>query len=79
MAIKKLSQMQPGEAGIVVKVNGSGNVKFRLIDMGVVKGSKLQVVKFAPLGDPIEIKIKGFSLSLRKNESEMIDVEVEGE
>lgn len=79
MAIKKLSQMQPGEAGVVVKVNGSGNVKFRLIDMGVVKGSKLQVVKFAPLGDPIEIKIKGFSLSLRKNESEMIDVEVEGE
>lgn len=79
MAIKKLSQMQPGEVGVVVKVNGSGNVKFRLIDMGVVKGSKLQVVKFAPLGDPIEIKIKGFSLSLRKNESEMIDVEVEGE
>lgn len=79
MAIKKLSQMQPGEAGVVVKINGSGNVKFRLIDMGVVKGSKLQVVKFAPLGDPIEIKIKGFSLSLRKNESEMIDVEVEGE
>ncbi len=77
MVIKKLSDMKPGETGTVVKVNGSGNIKFRLIDMGVVKGSHLHVVKYAPLGDPIEIKIKGFSLSLRKEESEMIDVEVE--
>lgn len=78
MENKILSKMKSGEYGIVKKVNGSGNIKFRLIDMGVVPGAKVQVVKRAPLGDPIEIKIKGFSLSLRVNEASMIDVEIGG-
>ncbi len=63
--------------GIVRKVSGTGNIKHRLIDMGVVPGSKVVVLKFAPLGDPIEIKIKNFDLSLRKSEAATIDVEVE--
>lgn len=73
---KTLSQMKTGEYGVVKNVNGSGNIKFRLIDMGVVPGAKLQVIKYAPLGDPIEIKIKRFSLALRMHEASMIDVEV---
>ena len=79
MVTKTLAQMKMGEAGVVQKVNGSGNIKYRLIDMGIVKGSRVQVIKFAPLKDPIEIKVKGFTLALRKNEAAMIDVEVGGE
>lgn len=78
MEIKTLSEMKSGESGVVKKLNGSGNIKFRLIDMGVVPGTKVQVVKYAPLGDPIEIKLKGFSLSLRMHEAAMIDIAVGG-
>lgn len=76
MPIKKLSSMKNGDKGTVVKVNGTGNIKFRLIDMGVIPGAKVQVVKYAPLGDPIEIKVKGFSLSLRVDEADMIDIAI---
>lgn len=74
-----LAEMKPGEFGVVTKVNGTGNIKYRLIDMGVVKGSRVQVIKYAPMGDPIEIKVKGFTLALRKNEAAMIEVEMGGE
>ncbi len=77
MIVKTMAEMKPGEMGIVRKVSGTGNIKHRLIDMGVVPGSKVVVLKFAPLGDPIEIKIKNFDLSLRKSEAATIDVEVE--
>lgn len=77
--MKTLAEMKPGEFGVVTKVNGTGNIKYRLIDMGVVKGSRLQVIKYAPMGDPIEIKVKGFTLALRKNEAAMIEVEMGGE
>lgn len=76
MAIKKLKDMKVGETGTIVTLNGSGNVKHRLIDMGLVSGTKIQVVKFAPLGDPVEIKVKNFELALRTSEAGMIDVEV---
>ena len=56
MAIKKLKDMKPGESGLIVTLHGSGNVKHRLIDMGLVHGTKIHVMKFAPLGDPVEIK-----------------------
>ena len=52
MAIKKLKDMKPGESGLIVTLHGSGNVKHRLIDMGLVHGTKIHVMKFAPLGDP---------------------------
>ena len=73
--MRTLNQLKPGESGIVSKVNGRGPVKRRIIDMGMVSGTALQVVKFAPLGDPIEIKLKGFNLSLRKTEAALIELE----
>ena len=77
MAIKKLKDMKPGESGLIVTLHGSGNVKHRLIDMGLVNGTKIHVMKFAPLGDPVEIKVKNFELALRNSEAGMIDVDVQ--
>jgi len=74
---KVLSDLLPGEKGIVKKVIGSSMIKRRIIDMGVVTGTVIEVQKFAPLGDPMEVKVKGFNLSLRKAEAEMIELEVE--
>lgn len=74
--VKSLSNLQPGERGVVTKVSGSGPIHRRIIDMGIVPGTTLKVEKFAPLGDPMEIKVKGFNLSLRKMEADTIQVEV---
>jgi Fe2+ transport system protein FeoA len=73
---KSLSQLKPGEKGVVTKVTGSGPIHRRIIDMGIVPGSLIKVQKFAPLGDPMEIKVKGFNLSLRKTEADTIQVEI---
>lgn len=73
---KFLSDLLPGETGIVKKVLGQSMIKRRLIDMGVVAGTVIEVQKFAPLGDPMEVKVKGFNLSLRKNEAEIIELEI---
>ena len=73
---KFLSDLLPGEKGIVKKVLGNSMIKRRIVDMGVVAGAVIEVQKFAPLGDPMEIKVKGFNLSLRKNEAEMIELEI---
>lgn len=70
-----LSDLLPGEKGIVKKVTGTSMIKRRIVDMGVVAGAVIEVQKFAPLGDPMEVKVKGFNLSLRKNEAEMIEME----
>jgi len=72
---KFLSDLQPGEKGVVKKVIGNSLVKRRIVDMGVVAGTIIEVQKFAPLGDPMEIKVKGFNLSLRKTEADMIELE----
>ncbi len=72
---KLLSDLLPGEKGIVKKVTGSSMIKRRIVDMGVVAGTVIEVQKFAPLGDPMEIKVKGFNLSLRKTEAELIELE----
>ena len=77
MAIKKLKDMNPGESGLIVTLHGSGNVKHRIIDMGLVHGTKIHVMKFAPLGDTVEIKVKNCELALRNSEAGMIDVEVQ--
>lgn len=76
MSVKTMADMKPGEVGTVVALHGSGNIKHRLIDMGIVKGTEVRMVKYAPLADPIEIKVKNFELSLRVSEAKMIDVEV---
>ncbi|MBL7130441.1 MAG: ferrous iron transport protein A [Candidatus Omnitrophica bacterium] len=76
MAEKILRELKPGEKGKVIKIAGSGSVYRRILDMGIVRGTEIEVERVAPLGDPIEIKIKGYHLSLRKNEAANICIEV---
>jgi Fe2+ transport system protein FeoA len=76
---KKLSELKPGERGIVTRVEGSGAVKRRLLDMGLVKGTEVTMIRKAPLGDPIEFLVKGYNLSLRKVEADNIYVSVKEE
>ncbi len=78
MNIVTLADMKVGEKGVVESLEGHGNIQHRLVDMGVVKGSHISVVKKAPLGDPIEVNVKGCALALRMNEAAMITVAVEG-
>lgn len=73
---KTLSQMCPGEKGTVLAVNGKGQIYRRIIDMGVVPGVTVEVKKYAPLGDPMEVKLKGFHLLLRKNEADMVKLDL---
>lgn len=73
--MKTLKEAKIGETVKVVKLNGEGAVKRRLMDMGITKGVSVYVRKVAPLGDPIEVTVRGYELSLRKADSEMIDVE----
>ena len=74
MTARPLSEMGPDERGIIVRVGGMGEIRRRLLDMGVVAGSEVEVQRVAPLGDPIQIKVKGYDLALRKNEAEKIIV-----
>lgn len=67
-----LKDLRPGEKGKVVEVKGKGNLRKRLLDMGMVPGTELQLEKVAPLGDPVDILIKGYHLSLRKDEAKDI-------
>ena len=64
-----------GGTAKVKKLNGEGAVKRRIMDMGITKGVEVKIVKVAPLGDPLEIKVRGYQLSLRKADAEMIEVE----
>lgn len=70
-----LAMMKPGETGTIVKIGTVGPLRRRLMDMGVLVGEKVKVEKVAPLGDPIEVKIKNYSLSIRKKEAEEIFLE----
>jgi Fe2+ transport system protein FeoA len=74
--VKSLAELRPKERGKVIRVGGSGAVRRRILDMGVVPGAEIEVERIAPLGDPIEIKIKGYHLSLRKEEAAGVYVEV---
>ena len=71
-----LKEMNPGESGKIVKVHGEGPVKRRIMDMGLTKGISFVVRKGAPLGDPVEITVRGYELSIRKFDAEMVEVEV---
>jgi len=71
-----LHKLKAGQRGIVVRVGGKGPARRRMMDMGLVPGSEVAVVRVAPLGDPIEFTVKGYSLSLRKSEAQAIEVEV---
>lgn len=69
-----LKQTKIGETVTVVKLHGEGAVKRRIMDMGITKGTSVYVRKVAPLGDPIEVTVRGYELSLRKADAEMIEV-----
>lgn len=71
-----LAGLKPGERGRITKIGAIGSMKRRLMDMGVLVGVTVKVEKIAPLGDPIEITVKSYKLSLRKSEAEGIAVEV---
>jgi len=73
---KILSELKPKESGKVKKIYAEGMLHRRLLDMGIIKGTAIEVTKVAPLGDPIDIKVKGYHLSLRKEEAAQISVEV---
>ena len=73
--MKNLKEAKIGETGKVVKLHGEGAVKRRIMDMGITKGVEVYIRKVAPLGDPIEVTVRGYELSLRKADAEMIEVE----
>ena len=73
--MKTLRQVKVGETATVVKLHGEGAVKRRIMDMGITKGVQVYVRKVAPLGDPVEVNVRGYELSIRKNDAEMIEVQ----
>ena len=73
--MKTLREAKVGQTVQVVKLHGEGAVKRRIMDMGITKGVEVYIRKVAPLGDPIEVTVRGYELSLRKADAEMIEVE----
>ena len=73
--MKSLKDVPVGDTVKVVKLHGDGPVKRRIMDMGITKGVEIFVRKVAPLGDPMELKIRGYELSVRKADAEMVEVE----
>ena len=73
--MKTLKEAAIGETVTVTKLSGEGPVKRRIMDMGITKGVEIYVRKVAPLGDPVEVMVRGYELSLRKADAEMIQVE----
>ena len=75
MASVALNTLNPGERGKIIKVSGQGPARKRIADMGVTTGTVVEVVRIAPLGDPIDVKVRGYHLSLRQEEAAHITVE----
>ena len=71
-----LKSTKVGQTVTVVKIHGEGAIKRRIMDMGITKGVEIYLRKVAPLGDPLEIKVRGYELSLRKEDADMIEVEL---
>lgn len=71
-----LKDLKPGQEGIVKSIGEKGPMRKRIMDMGVTPGISIKVIKIAPLGDPIEINVRGYELSLRKTEAENIQMEI---
>ena len=72
--MKTLKDVKVGQTATVVKLHGEGAVKRRIMDMGITKGTELYVRKVAPLGDPMELNVRGYELTVRKADAEMIEV-----
>jgi ferrous iron transport protein A len=73
--VRTLAELRAGERGRVVTVGGSDEASKRLMDLGLIRGTRVEVVRAAPLGDPIEVRLRGFMLTLRRSEAEHITVE----
>ncbi len=73
--MRTLNEAKIGETVRVVKLHGMGAVKRRIMDMGITKGTRIYVRKMAPLGDPMELQVRGYELSLRKADASMVEVE----
>lgn len=69
-----LKEAKVGETVTVKKLNGEGAIKRRIMDMGITKGTEIYIRKVAPLGDPIEVTVRGYELSLRKTDAEMVEI-----
>ncbi|OPY23105.1 MAG: ferrous iron transport protein A [Methanobacterium sp. PtaU1.Bin242] len=74
--INALNELKVGDSGIIVSFKGKGSIRKHLMEMGFVKGANVEIQRVAPLGDPIEVKIKGYSISLRKEEAKNIEIEI---
>ena len=73
--MKTLKDVKVGQTAVVRRLNGEGAIKRRIMDMGITKGVEIYVRKVAPLGDPMELNVRGYELSLRKADAEMVEVE----
>ena len=73
---KKLNEFKPGERGVVLRIDGEGKIRRRLFDMGVTPGAEIVLRKLAPLGDPVEVTLRGYELTLRKAEASCVVMEV---
>lgn len=73
--MKNLRQVKVGETAKIVKLHGEGALKRRIMDMGLTRGTEVYVRKVAPLGDPMELTVRGYELSVRKGDAELIEVE----
>jgi ferrous iron transport protein A len=73
----QLNNLKPGQKGVVTTIKGSGATRRRIMDMGIVRGSEIKVIRKAPLGDPVEFEIRDYNLTLRKKEAELIFVSLE--
>ena len=73
---KKLNEFVPGQLGVVKRIAGEGNIRRRLFDMGVTPGAYITLRKLAPLGDPVEVTLRGYELTLRKSEASCVVMEV---
>lgn len=69
-----LRELKPGQQGVVASVGTTGAMKRRIMDMGITPGVEIKIVKVAPLGDPIEVTVRGYQLSLRKDEAQQIEM-----
>lgn len=72
--MKTLKDMQPGEKAVVAGIRGEGALRRRIMDMSITRGTSIAVRKVAPFGDPIEVTVRGYELSIRKNEAESIEL-----
>ena len=71
-----LNDLKVGGDGVITAVNGGGELRLRLLDMGLIPGTAVKVIKIAPLGDPIEITLRGYELTMRREHAKEIDVKV---